>query len=87
MNLSRALPLCGILASTISLLLCSLPVSVSAAPLSSKMVPGDEAFQRVSKLTTEIHWYASLDTVEQLAQKEGKPIFWVHMLGPINGMT
>lgn len=58
-----------------------------AAPMSGRMVSGDEAFKRVTRLTTEIPWYTSLESAEKLAQKEGKPIFWLHMLGPLNGKT
>lgn len=62
-------------------------VTASASPMSTKMVAGDEAFKRVTKLTTEISWYTSLDYAKKIAQKENKPIFWIHMLGPLNGMT
>lgn len=56
-----------------------------SAPL--RMVSGSEAFDRVRKLTTEIPWYTSLERAQQIAREQDKPIFWVHMLGPLNGMT
>ncbi len=56
-----------------------------SAPL--RMVSGSDAFDRVRKLTTEIPWYTSLERVQQIARQQDKPIFWVHMLGPLNGMT
>ena len=56
-----------------------------SAPL--RMVSGSDAFDRVRKLTTEIPWYTSLERAQQIAREQDKPIFWVHMLGPLNGMT
>lgn len=70
--------------------ICLQPISepAIAAPLTSmRMVDGQDAFKRVTKLTTEIPWYTSLDYAEKMAQKENKPIFWMHMLGPLNGKT
>lgn len=69
---------------------CAFLLPAQAAPISAaskRMVPGDEAFKRVTKLTSEISWYTSLDYAEKMAQKENKPIFWLHMLGPLNGKT
>ncbi len=97
MNSSRKLSFCGTLVSSHSgvyrfaLLISAISTALSAVPAHSapmpKMVPGDEALLRVNKLMTDISWNTSLANAEQIAQKQGKPIFWVHMLGPINGMT
>lgn len=59
-------------------------LQATAAP---SMVSGDEALSRVRKLTSEIPWYTSLNHAESIARSENKPIFLVHMLGPLNGMT
>ncbi|MBX9571689.1 MAG: hypothetical protein K2X77_22545 [Candidatus Obscuribacterales bacterium] len=75
--------LAGMLA--ISILNTTSPQISIAAPMS--MVSGDEALQRVRKLTMEIPWYTSLSKAQAIAQKENKPIFMLHMLGPLNGMT
>ena len=52
-----------------------------------KLLGGVEASQRVSQLTTEIPWYHSLGQAEAKAQKQGKMIFWVQMLGDMAGAT
>jgi len=43
--------------------------------------------ERVHKLTSDITWFKSLDQAEQAAHSQGKLIFWVHMLGKIDGAT
>lgn len=65
----------------------AIPITATAGTASKKMVSGDEAFARITKLTTEIPWYTSLDYAKKRAQQENKPIFWMHMLGPLNGKT
>ena len=64
--------------------------TVSAVPVATgrvRMVDGQEALKRVTQLTTEISWYTSLDYAMKIAQAQNKPIFWMHMLGPLNGKT
>jgi hypothetical protein len=39
----------------------------------------------VSRLTDKIHWHTSFDEAKEQAQKEGKPIFWIHVLGDLDG--
>lgn len=53
----------------------------------NKMVSGEQAYQNVTKLMTEIPWYTSLDYAKKKAAQEDKPIFWVHALGKLNGVT
>lgn len=69
----------------ISILNTAAPQLSNAAPMA--MVSGDEALDRVRKLTMDIPWYTSLSKAQSIAQKENKPIFMLHMLGPLNGMT
>ena len=66
---------------------CFTPFWQAANAVPSRMVDGKDAFDRVTKLTTQIPWYTNLDYAEKMAQKENKPIFWMHMLGPLNGKT
>jgi hypothetical protein len=73
---ARALPALLLLASTIG--------PVMAAP---KFVPGYEAHTRASKLTSEIHWYQNLPSAEAEARRQGKLVFWMHMLGHLDGTT
>lgn len=52
-----------------------------------KVVAGSEASRNAQKLVTKIHWTQSLDEAKLQAQKEGKMIFWMHMLGSLEGTT
>lgn len=48
---------------------------------------GEVCTARVHQLTTDIVWYKSLTKAEEDAKREGKLVFWVHMLGKIDGAT
>lgn len=43
--------------------------------------------ERVEILSSELVWYKSLSRARSEAQRSDKPIFWVHMLGRIDGNT
>ncbi len=43
--------------------------------------------ERVKDLTTQIHWYKNLKEAEAVAKTQNKMIFWVQMLGDIDGGT
>ena len=51
------------------------------------VLTGEVAEERVKQLSTEIPWHDSLKDAEADAQKSGKLIFWMHMLGHIDGAT
>lgn len=53
----------------------------------SQVVSGDEAKDHVRSLTGDIHWYHSLTQAEEAAGKQEKMIFWVQMLGSLDGTT
>jgi hypothetical protein len=38
-------------------------------------------------LVTQIPWHKSLDEAEVAAKQQGKLVFWMHMLGQIDGAT
>ena len=40
---------------------------------------------KVQRLADQVHWHTSLDEAKNQAQKENKPIFWVHVLGDLDG--
>ncbi len=48
---------------------------------------GEICSANVHKLTSEMTWYKSLSKAEADAEREGKLIVWVHMLGKIDGST
>ncbi len=51
------------------------------------VMSGTIAQDRVHQLTSQINWYHSLPKAEAEASKEGKLVFWMHMLGHIDGST
>ncbi|HEY9870044.1 MAG TPA: hypothetical protein V6D08_12835 [Candidatus Obscuribacterales bacterium] len=51
------------------------------------VIPGHVAKTRVDRLTGEIKWHDSLPDALAEARREGKLVFWVHMLGQIDGAT
>lgn len=67
----------------ITMLLASNGTAAEAA----KVLSGEVCQAKVHELTTDISWYKSLSKAEEDAKREGKLIFWVHMLGKIDGAT
>jgi hypothetical protein len=51
------------------------------------VLSGEICSANVHKLTSEMTWYKSLSKAEAEAEREGKLIVWVHMLGKIDGST
>ncbi|MEI6235933.1 MAG: hypothetical protein WCT04_22995 [Planctomycetota bacterium] len=49
--------------------------------------PAAEASQYTHKLLTEIPWSTSLEAAQAKAKKENKLVFWMHMLGKLDGIT
>ena len=68
-----------ILAASIGLL----SSSANAEPV----LQGTVCSERVHELTSDIHWYNDLKEAEAQAQQQGKLVFWMHMLGKIDGAT
>ena len=69
---------------------------VAMALLAAQAVPaiagqivlnGSLTQSRVSDLTREIQWTTSLSQACDQARREGKMVFWVHMLGDVKGAT
>lgn len=56
----------------------------SKAPM---LIPGQVAHENVTHLNSEITWNRSLPAAEDEARREGKMVFWVHMLGSMSGAT
>jgi len=48
---------------------------------------GQDVKKDVAQLTTAISWKTSLPEAQELARKEGKMVFWMHMLGDLKGAT
>lgn len=79
--------MCAALALTLCTGVFGANSSLGAPGTSPRMVSGDQGLQNLTRLMSEVPWYTSMDYVERKAKQEDKPIFWVHMLGPMNGVT
>ncbi|CAN5661886.1 hypothetical protein BH10CYA1_BH10CYA1_51670 [soil metagenome] len=55
-----------------------------AAP---RLMSGNVTENKVAQLTHQINWHPSLPQAEYQAQREGKMVFWMHMLGNLSGAT
>ena len=55
--------------------------------LAADFVNGQQNYHNVTDLTSQINWYTGLPQAEWEAQREGKLVFWVHMLGSLSGAT
>lgn len=78
MTLTKTLPLGAAL-------LCLL--IIGAPSLAEKVIPGAVCSIQAHKLSSEIEWYKSLNKAKEAAQREGKLIVWIHMVGKIDGAT
>jgi hypothetical protein len=70
-----------------ALLLLAATIGPAMAQQTPKFVPGNVTHTQTSKLTSEIHWYQNLPTAEADARRQGKLVFWMHMLGQLDGTT
>ena len=61
--------------------------AVSSVPVRGTAENGPEVKKSVADLTAKILWQTSLDAARELARREGKLIFWMNMLGDLNGAT
>jgi hypothetical protein len=60
-----------------------IPVAVNA----ETVYQGSVCSSRVNTLTNQIDWQTNLKEAEGLAQQQNKLVFWMHMLGKIDGAT
>jgi hypothetical protein len=58
-----------------------------AEPQGLGLLSGQVAHDRVTKLTSQLYWHNSLYQAEDVARREGKMVFWLHILGDIKGDT
>ena len=71
-----------------TLAITALVLQATTTSINTKTVlNGEVCSANVHKLTSEITWYKSLSKAEADAEREGKLIVWVHMLGKIDGST
>lgn len=51
------------------------------------VVPAEDANKHAYVTNKGIQWYTSLEDAQAEARREGKLVFWLHMLGTIDGET
>jgi len=73
-----------ILSSLIATLALSVGLQALAKPM---LLDGNVTTERVENLATQIPWNRSLGQAEDAAYRDGKMVFWVHMLGTMTGAT
>ena len=59
----------------------------SSVPTKGTAENGPDVKKDVALLTTAISWKSSLVEAKEAARKEGRMVFWMHMLGDLNGAT
>ena len=79
--LAASLALSSLALSSVTLL------GLAPAAFAEKVYTGEVCTTQVHKLTADINWQTKLNVAENEAQKDNKLIFWMHMLGKIDGAT
>lgn len=51
------------------------------------VVPANEASRDSFQVNKRINWHKNIDEARQEAGKTGRMVFWVHMLGSMDGKT
>ncbi len=51
------------------------------------VIPAEEAGREAHIVSRGINWHTSLEDAQAVARKEGKLVFWMHMLGSVDGDT
>ena len=59
----------------------------SSVPTKGVAEDGKEVHKDVDTLTHKISWTTSLEDAKTQAKKEGKMVFWWHVLGDLDGST
>ena len=67
----------------VALLACALPAT--AQPMT--VVTSDQASKSAFITNKGINWYKDLESAQDSARRAHKLVFWVHMLGSIDGET
>lgn len=65
------------------LLSCFLPATADKLTV----IPSNEASKESFQVKSRLGWHTNLDSAKQEAARTGRLVFWVHMLGSIDGKT
>ena len=60
---------------------------VLPAPASERVIPASEARRENFQVNKRMQWHNNLDEAREEAAKSGRLVFWVHMLGSMDGKT
>lgn len=69
----------------------SIVASISMAddrPLTPRSIPkfsGTEVSQRVERMISGVNWHGDFDQAMAKAAEEGKPLFWLQVVGKLDG--
>lgn len=68
---------------------CTLAISVDAKKQQRgpKLLSGNVAQENIAKVNSGITWHTSLNRAMQDANRQGKMILWVQMIGKMDGAT
>jgi hypothetical protein len=83
MNTKRSgrLPIAVVLAASL------ISFASSTAALAETVYQGNVCSSRVQTLTGQIDWNTNLKDAQAQARQQHKLVFWMHMLGKIDGAT
>jgi len=59
----------------------------STPVMAEKVLQGEVCSEQEHKLISEIDWQKNLKKAEKLAAEQNKLVFWLHMVGKIDGAT
>jgi hypothetical protein len=74
-------------AAQLSALLLAVTIATPGVWAAKQVLTGEICDVRVHQLATQIDWQNNLKKAEAQAESSGKLIFWMHMLGKIDGAT
>jgi hypothetical protein len=74
-----------IAASLLSIATSTLCLAALAYP--SGVIPAPEAASQAKSIKYSIQWINSLPEAQERARREHKPVFWLHILGNIDGFA
>ena len=61
--------------------------SLTALAYPTGVIPAPEAASQAKSIKYSINWINSLPEAQERARREHKPIFWLHILGNIDGFA
>ena len=60
------------------------PQSAPLTPRSLPKIHGSEVEKSVGRLVADVHWHRDLTHALAVAKEEGKPVFWLQLVGELD---